>query len=102
MSIPSLAATTRLCDIAEALDEAGCVVVTDALAPASCDAIRRELEPHMAAARVIDEDDPTEFYPGRTRRVTALVTRSETVTDQLVAHPISTAICDRFLLPNGE
>ena len=28
--------------------------------------------------------------------------RSETVTDELVAHPVSTGMCDRFLLPNGE
>jgi ectoine hydroxylase-related dioxygenase (phytanoyl-CoA dioxygenase family) len=102
MSIPSFSATAPIGAITEALDEAGCVVVTDVAPGATCDAIRRELAPHMATARVIQDDDPTQFYPGRTRRVTALVARSETVTDELVAHPISTQVCDRFLLPNGE
>ncbi|MBT3734060.1 MAG: mitomycin antibiotic biosynthesis protein, partial [Gammaproteobacteria bacterium] len=41
-------------------------------------------------------------YPARTRRTTALLTRSNTVAEQLVPHPISTGGCDRFLLPNGE
>ena len=102
MLIPSLASTAPVDEIAEALGEAGCAVVTGVLTKASCNAIRRELEPSMAAARVISDDDPAEFYPGRTRRVTALVARSETVTDELVAHPVSTAVCDRFLLPNSE
>ncbi len=102
MPIPSFSATTPIADVAEALDEAGCAVVTDVLDGATRDAIRRELAPDMARARVIEDDDPNEFYPGHTRRVTALVARSETVTDELIAHPISTAVCDRFLLPNGE
>ena len=56
----------------------------------------------MANARVIEEDDPTKFYPGRTRRVSALVLRSASVTDQLVAHPLSRHVCDTHLLPNSE
>ena len=102
LSIPSFPATAPIEAIAESLDEAGCVVVTDVLTAAARDSIRRELAPHMATARVIEDDDRTQFYPGRTRRVTALVARSETVTDELIAHPISTHVCDRFLLPNGE
>ena len=102
MSIPSFPVTAPIEAITESLDQAGCVVVTDVLDGASCDAIRQELAPHMATARVIDDDDPTQFYPGRTRRVSALLARSDTVTNELVAHPITTEVCDRFLLPNGE
>jgi len=65
-------------------------------------AIRDELTPHMDSVHVIDEDDPEEFYPGRTRRVSALVARSPSITDQLLAHPISKSVCDRHLTANGE
>ena len=30
----------------------------------------------MANVRIIEEYDPTQFYPGRTRRISALVARS--------------------------
>ncbi len=102
MTIPQFSKDADPAEIADAFSAAGCVVVTDVLNEAGRNAIRAELEPHMERARVIQEDDPEEFYPGRTRRVTALVTRSKSVTDRLIAHPVSKNICDSFLLPNGE
>lgn len=102
MSIPRYSADAPAAELARSLDEAGCVVVTDLLTSESRHAIRDELAPHMAKARVIEDDDPTQFYPGRTRRVTAMLTRSPTVTDQLVAHPVSKRFCEIFLLPNSE
>lgn len=102
VSIPRLTATAPVGEIIEALANEGCVVVTDVLAAASRDAIRQELDLHMSAARVVQDDDPAAFYPGRTRRVSALVTRSPTVTDELVAHPTTTKVCESILLPNGE
>ena len=51
---------------------------------------------------LIEEDDPTKFYPGHTRRVSALVARSPSITDRLVPHPLSRQICDTHLLPNCE
>ena len=101
-SIPRLSADAPAAELAAALDAAGCLVVTDILGLEQRQAIRDELLQDMANARVIENDDPTAFYPGQTRRVTALVTRSPTVTDQLIAHPISKQLCDAFLLPNGE
>lgn len=102
MDIPRFAADTPTTDIAEALGEAGCVVVTNVMNEEVRLAITEQLAPHMEQAKVIDDDDPNEFYPGRTRRVTALVSRSSAVTDHLVAHSMSQKMCDTHLLPNCE
>ena len=56
-----------------------------------------ELAPFMAETEVIKDDDPKEFYPGKTRRITALIERSPSVTDQLMMHPIGKQVCDAFL-----
>lgn len=102
MSIPVFPADVTLSSFNEALEDVGCAVITDVMDPALRQSITDELAPHMAAARVIDEDDPKEFYPGRTRRVTALIARSPTVTDRLIPHPITKEVCEHFLLPTGE
>lgn len=102
MAIPTYAADTPPHVLAQALEDAGCLVLTDALGADSRVAIRDELAPHMGALQNVDDDDPAEFYPGKTRRVTSLVARSKTVTEQLIAHPNSIQACDHFLLPNGE
>ena len=102
MSIPRCSADAQAAEVAEVLDEAGCVVITGLLGADKRKAIRDELDPHMAKARIVEDDDPTQFYPGHTRRVTALVTRSPTVTDNLLVHPVSKQLCDAFLLPNSE
>ena len=55
----------------------------------------------MERVRVVEKDDPTQFYPGRTRRTSALVARSAAVRE-LVLDGSTLALCDRFLTPNGE
>jgi len=102
MDIPIFTADAETEDMLTALDHAGCLVVTGLLDKQTRETISAELAPHMARVRVIDEDDPEEFYPGRTRRTTALLARSNTVAEQLVPHPVATEVCDRFLLPNSE
>lgn len=102
MPIPVFSADSAAAAIGDALEEAGCVVVTGLLDPDLRQSISDELAPHMAAARVIEDDDPEEFYPGRTRRITALVNRSASITDELIAHPLADGMCRRFLLPNSE
>ena len=102
MDVPSFPADAPLDALTPAFEEAGCLVVTGLVDPERRAAIRDELAPHMERARVIQEDDPDEFYPGRTRRVTALLARSPTVTDDLLAHPVTKRVCDDALLPNGE
>ena len=102
MSIPVLPADAPTGDLVGALDAAGCVVVTGLMDPEIREAIVAEMAPHMQAVRVVDHDDPEEFYPGRTRRAAALLTRSPTVADRLVAHDTSKTLCEQFLVPNGE
>ena len=84
-----------------ALAEAGCLVVTDALPSGPCSRIENELAQAMAAARVVEKDDPKQFYPGRTRRVTGLVSRSETVRE-VVTHDLSQQLAQRHLGANCE
>lgn len=102
MAIPSFTSDASSEILAEALENAGCLVLTDVLSVEKRRAIQNELAPHMASVKDLDNDDPADFYPGRTRRVTSLVARSNTVTDQLVVHPNSKRLCEDFLLPNGE
>ena len=102
MDIPGFPAGTPAATLNAAFDEAGCVVITGLLDDATRAEIISELAPHMDAARIIEDDDPDEFYSGRTRRVTALIARSPALTDALIAHPVTLDVCDRFLLPNSE
>ena len=99
-SIPNRPATTSAAELRVLLDEAGCLVVTEAFDPATRDAIRAELAPHMEAVKVND-DRPEDFYPGKTRRVSALVNRSKTVHD-LIKHPMSMDLSDHHLAANCE
>lgn len=100
-SIPRRSVNDAPDDLTHALETAGCLVVTGMQNTSARDAVRADLASHMAAAQVANHDDPTQFYPGRTRRVIALVTRSKTVGD-MILHPTGTKICDRLLLPNAE
>ena len=102
MLIPQYSANTPTTEITAALEDSGCVVVTGLTDSRLRQAITDELAPHMDKVRVIEDDDPAQFYPGRTKRVTALVTRSATVTDHLIPHPISRKVCETILLPNSE
>ena len=102
MSIPQFPAGTSTQAITEALDEAGCVVVTGVIDSKLRDSIKSELAMPMNDVRVIQNDDPEEFYPGRTRRVSALVQRSESVREQLLLYPLSQSVCEHHLLANSE
>ena len=102
MPVPAFTADAPAAEIGDALEAAGCVVVTGVMDSGLMHSITDELAPHMTNARVIEDDDPEQFYPGRTRRVTALVERSPSITDNLIAHPVSQQMCERFLLPTGE
>ncbi len=85
--------------MSEALEEAGCLVVTDVADAATREAVTRELAPHFEEAPVKTSDDSEDFYPGHTRRVTALVARSEAV-GELILDPTVRALCDAALGAN--
>ena len=100
-AIPQLGSGESPDALYAALAEAGCLVVTDALPLAQYSRVEGELAQAMAAARVVEKDDPRQFYPGHTRRVTGLVSRSETVRD-VVTHDLSQELAERHLAANCE
>lgn len=101
MGIPQFKSTDALSDITAALGQAGCAVVTDVFDAAHREQIKTELAPFMSETPV-DQDQPEEFYPGQTRRITALLARSPGVAEHLLLNPISTAACEAHVLPNSK
>lgn len=102
MRIPTFSANSQVSEIVDALGEAGCVVVTEAFDEALREKIKEEMAPHLANAQVANEDDPAEFYPGNTRRITGLVARSRSITSELMMHPLTQSACEAHLRPNSE
>src|SRR5262245_3814875 len=96
ISIPRHSPSDPVDDMASALGHAGCLVVTDLADDPARTKVVAELAAHLDAAPVKTDDDPADFYPGNTQRVTALVARSEQVRE-LILHPTVTAMCDHFL-----
>src|SRR5260370_40848626 len=74
---------------------------------ATRDAILYELAPHLEVVdtgasinKAYEADGGTSnFYPGKTKRITALVARLETFRT-FVTHPLMLAACDAILKPN--
>src|SRR5277367_3721986 len=106
-SIPVVSAGDDRARVAECLERCGAVVVTGVIDQAVRDSILRELAPHLEMAdpdaslnKKYEADGGTpNFYPGKTRRVTALVARSETFRT-FVTHPLMLSACDAILKPN--
>lgn len=106
-SIPVVTSKDSSSALVAALKSAGCVVVTGVTDRSTRDAIARELAPHLEK---VDENAATDrkskyfvetagFYPGRTKRITALIAKSETFRG-FVMHPMMLAACDAVLKPN--
>jgi len=102
-TIPRMKADASTDEMARALGEAGCLVVTDAFEAELRAEVAQAMRPHLDALpkEWVETDDPDAFYPGYTRRAIAVVERAEAARE-LVTHPVSTALCDRHLGPNCE
>jgi len=98
--VPTFDADVSPDALAAAFDEQGCAIVTGAIDDATRLGVREQLAPAMATTPV-QADDPPAFYPGLTRRVVALITRSPTARN-LVMHPTSLMLADRHLGANCE
>lgn len=81
-----------------ALDDAGCLVVRDMFTTEAAVLVRAELADYVTAATA-DDDNPEDFYPGKTHRVIGLMHRSPAMRD-LMMHPTVDELGDRHLLPN--
>ena len=108
-SIPVLESQESAAAVAGALERDGCVVVRGVTDPSNRDAIVRELAPHLQRA---DENAATDrkskyfadtagFYSGHTKRITALIAKSQTIRS-LATHPLMLSVCDTLLKPNCE
>jgi ectoine hydroxylase-related dioxygenase (phytanoyl-CoA dioxygenase family) len=100
-TIPQLSTQASSDEMTAALDAAGCLVITNILDDSGRRKARSEIEPFLAAAPVTENDDPAAFYPGHTRRATALVSRSETVRS-LIVDPTTTRLCEHHLGANCD
>ena len=99
--IPIFNVSDSTTKMASAIDEAGCLVVTGMMDDQARNQLRTELDPHMDKVSYAEDDQDGEFYPGKTKRITALIARSPE-TRKLAVHSVTTAICDHHLLPNCE
>lgn len=106
-SIPVVSANDSPAKVVGCLERDGAVVVSDVIDRATREAILRELAPHL---EIVDPDasinkayeadgGTSNFYPGKTKRITALVARSETFRT-FVTHPLMLSVCDAILKPN--
>jgi len=100
IQVPRFRAGADVTSMACALDEHGCAVITDVMSPDSLTAVRAELAPYMEKVP-LQQDNPEDFYPGLTRRVTALAARSSVVRD-LIVDSTSITLCDHHLGSNCE
>ncbi len=98
-AIPTCGPDTGPDEMFDLLSDAGCLVVRELATTEQMAAVRAELADHVAAAPA-GEDDPAEFYPGKTHRVVALMHRSETMRG-LLMHPTVEALGDRHLGTDG-
>ena len=106
-TIPRLRYDAPLADVVANLETQGCVVVTEVVDKATRDKLAYELDPYLSTMDAGDslnrkyaaDGGPSDFYPGNTKRITALIARSETFRS-LATHPVTLGACDSILLPN--
>jgi ectoine hydroxylase-related dioxygenase (phytanoyl-CoA dioxygenase family) len=106
-SIPVVSANDSPSKVVACLERDGCAVVTGMIDRATREAIVGELapqleivDPNASLNKQYKADGGTpNFYPGNTKRITALVARSETFRT-FVTHPLMLSACDAILKPN--
>ncbi len=98
--IPEFAPTDEPKAIAEAFAEAGAVVIHRAQEADNIEAVKEQLQPYMDAAPM-GKDNPEDFYPANTRRVTALIARAPG-THAMALHPAVNSVVADYLGGNCE
>lgn len=99
--IPQFQSTDSLATITDALDGAGCAVIHGLTRSEIVDTAKHELSSFMAATPVAEADDPSTFYPAKTRRISALMARSPT-SHQFALDPVVQQLCEHHLGRNCE
>ncbi len=98
--IPGFDRTDSIADIKQALDESGCVVVRGMIDDDRIAEVKAELAEHMGAVEVGD-DEPEDFYPGKTRRVAAILARAPS-SQTMALDPLVADLCQHHLGDNCE
>src|SRR5580700_11808821 len=106
-SIPVLPANSPSNEVVACLERDGCAVIRDVIDKSVRESIARELAPHLENSdagnrlnKVYEANGGNgNFYPGSTKRITALVAKSETFRS-FVTHPLMLSSCDAILKPN--
>ncbi len=106
-SIPVLPASGPSSDVVACLERAGCVVVRGVADDATRENLKHELAPHLVTSDAGNRLNKAyeasggngSFYPGNTKRITALVAKSE-IFRSFVMHPLMLSACDALLKPN--
>jgi ectoine hydroxylase-related dioxygenase (phytanoyl-CoA dioxygenase family) len=99
--IPVFTATDSLTDMSSALKGEGCLVIKGITDADIRESLVAELDAYLQKAVVATDVDAEDFYPGSTKRVTALIARSESCRE-LVMHPTLHHVVGGLLLPNCE
>lgn len=99
-AIPEFVSSDAPDDMAGALTDAGCAVIHGLRTGDVIVQVREELAVGIAAAPVSD-DKPDDFYPGKTRRITGLVARSQ-ASHTLALDPVIAGLCQHHLGKNCE
>ena len=87
--------------ISAGLDEAGCAVIENVLETDQLANIEADLEARLGSAYFSEQDDPEDFYPGKTKRLVGLMKKLPSVRP-LTVHPLTNALCDHHLGKNCE
>lgn len=87
------AATCTVDDLVAALKTAGGVVIRNLLTPQALEAIEADVRPWLE----LDKPWNGDFFPPETRRVTGLLTKSETFALDLVGHKLWLGVVDALL-----
>ena len=106
-SIPVVSAGDSPAKVVACLERDGAVVVSGVIDRGVRDSLLRELAPYLESVdpdaslnkKYAEDGGAADFYPGKTKRITALVARSETFRT-FVTHPLMRSACDAILKPN--
>jgi hypothetical protein len=93
-AVRTVGSSTSAAEIAEVLNEDGCVVIADLATPETMDQIRYEIEPYLVATG----GGNTEFLGATTQRTGALIARSPTartlITNPTIIDSLSLVLAD--------
>ena len=102
--IPHLSATAPLGEILAAIDEAGIVVLHDALSPDVLATINADLDPLMPQVQLglIDAPDQgtSDFLGQHTKHLNKTLKHSQAIREHVALHPRVMEIAETLLLPN--